>query len=103
MPLILRVPKLLALKNVTQVSATVVADNLSAHHAQSSILLLSHSPWHRIPEGGPSTPRFKLVVRFVKWRVASTASVDAGVGGVFVILAAAWHFGAFLAEDAELL
>jgi hypothetical protein len=103
MPFVLWVSKLLALENVTQMSTTVIAHNLSAHHAQSPILLLSYSTGNRVPEGGPSTPRLKLVVRFIKWRVAGTAGIDAGVGGVLIIFAAARHLGPFLAENAELL
>lgn len=103
MPLILRISKLLALENMTQMPATVIAHYLSAQHAQSPVLFLTHSTRYRIPERRPSAPRIKLVIRFVKWRVAGAAGVDAGVGGVLVVFAAAGHFGAFLAEDAKLL
>jgi hypothetical protein len=102
-PLVLGVPKLLALEDMSQVPSAVIAHNLRAHHAQTAILLLAHGAWHRVPEGGPPAARVEFVVGFVEWRVAPAARVDACVGVVLIVSAGAGHFGALLAEDAELL
>jgi hypothetical protein len=102
MPVVLGIPKLLALENMPQMASAVIAHNLRPHHAQARIRPLSDRARYGIPEGGPSTTRVELVVCFVERGVAGRAAVDAGGGGVLVEFARAGHFGAFLAEDAEL-
>jgi hypothetical protein len=53
MPLILGIPKALALENMSQMSAAVIAHNLRPHHAHSGIGALANSAWHRVPERWP--------------------------------------------------
>lgn len=72
-PLILWVPKSLALENVSQMPSAVVAHDLSPHHAQTRVRLLPDSVRERIPESRPSTPRIELVVGFVEGSVAPSA------------------------------
>lgn len=102
MPLILRIPEPLPLEDMAQMSSTIITHNLDPHHAQTRIGLLAHSSRNCVPECGPSAARIKFVVGLVEWRVAAGAGVDAGGWVVFVELAGAGRFGAFLAEDAEL-
>jgi len=101
--LILRVTEPLALEDMSQVSPTVIANNLRPHHSKTGVRLLSHSARYGIPERGPPAARVELVVCLVEGRFATGALVDAGVGVVLVEFAGAGHFGAFLTEDAELL
>ena len=101
--LVLRVAEALALENVSQVSSTVVANNLCPHHAQARVWPLAHSIWEGVPEGGPAAPGIKLVVCLVQRRIAASACVDTGVRVVLIEFARAGRLGAFLAEDAKLL
>lgn len=103
MSLILGVTKPLALENMSQVTPTVVADNLRPHHAKTGVRLLSDSARYGIPERGPSAARVELVVCFVKGRVASGALVDTDIGAVLVVCAGTGHLGTLLSKDAELL
>lgn len=103
MPFILGISKPLALEDVSQMAATVVAYDLRPHHAQAGVRSLTNSVRHGIPKRWPAAARVELVVGFVERCVAGGACVDAGVGVVLVIGAGAGHFGALLAEDAELL
>jgi hypothetical protein len=103
MPLVLGVAKPLALEDMSKMSATVVAHNLRPHHAKAGVWSLSNSAWYSIPECRPTAARIEFVVRFVERRVAAGARVDAGVRVMLVVCAGAGHFGALLAEDAELL
>jgi hypothetical protein len=102
MPLILGVPKLLPLENMSQMPSAVITHNLRPHHAERGIGFLPHSPRHSIPERRPSAPRVELVIRFVQRRVASRARVDACVWVVLIVCTAAGWLGALLAENAEL-
>ena len=103
MSLILGVTKPLALEDMSQVSPTVIANNLRPHHAKTGVRLLSHSSRYGVPKSRPPAARVELVVCLVERRFATGALVDAGVGVVLVEFAGAGHFGAFLTEDAELL
>ena len=83
-PLILGIAKPLPLEDVSQMPATVVANNLRPHHAQTRIGPLSNSVREGVPEGGPPAPRVELVVGLVKRRFASRARVDTSVRVVLV-------------------
>jgi hypothetical protein len=98
-PLILRVPKPLALENMPQMPTAVIAHNLRP----SAIRSLANRVGHGVPERRPSAARVELVVRFVERRFARGARVDAGGRVVLVVFAGAGVLGTFLAEDAELL
>ena len=102
-PLILRVSKPLALEDVSQMPAAIVAYNLGPHHAQTGVRLLSDRVGERIPKRRPSTPGVELVVCLVERRVAAGALVHASIRVVLVELAGAGHLSALLAENAELL
>ena len=103
MPLVLRVPKPLALEDVSQVSPAVIAYDLGAHHAQSAVLMPSHGPRDAVEVGGPATPRLEFVVGLVERRAASSARVDAIFRVMLIVLAGVGRLGAFLAQDAEVL
>ena len=62
-----------------------------------------YSAWDSIEVGGPATARLEFVGGFVEGGVAAGAGVDASGGHVFVVGAGVRGFGAFLAENAELL
>lgn len=65
---------------------------------------MSHnSPRHRIKERRPAAARLELVGCFVERRIAGGAIVGALGREVFVVFAGEGGFGAFLADDAELL
>lgn len=102
MPLVFGVSKPLALENMSQMPATVVAHDLGPHHAQTGIRSLANGVGHGVPKGWPAAARVELVVGFVEGRIAASACVDAGIGVVLVVGARARHLGALLAEDAEL-
>jgi hypothetical protein len=103
MPLVLGVSEPLALEDVSEVAATVVAHNLRPHHAETGVWSLSDGAGYGIPECWPAASRVELVVCLVERRVAAGALVDAGVGVVLVVGAGARHFGALLTENAKLL
>jgi hypothetical protein len=98
-PLILRVPKPLALENMPQMPTAVIAHNLRP----STIRPLPNRVGQGVPERRPSAARVKFVVRFVERRFACGARVDAGGRVVLVVFAGAGVLGSLLAEDAELL
>jgi hypothetical protein len=99
MPLILWISKPLALENVPQMSAAVIAHNLRPH----AIRLLSNRARHSVPESGPAAARVKLVVCLVERRVAARTAVHAGGRVVLIKFAGSGVFSAFLAQDTKLL
>jgi len=103
MSLILWVSEPLALEDMSQVTSTIIADNLCPHHAKTRVGLLSDSARYGIPECGPSAARVELVVCFIERRVASNACIDTGVRVVFVEFTGTRHLSALLSEDSELL
>lgn len=78
MPLILRIPKPLPLKNMTQMPTAIITHNLRPHHAETAIGFLAYGPRHGVPEGGPSATRVEFVVRFVERCGTACAGVDSG-------------------------
>ena len=103
MPLVLWVSKPLALENVSQVSSTVIAHNLRAHHTEARVRSLADGAGNGIPERRPPAARVELVVGLVQRRLAALAGVDARGRVVLVECAGARGLGALLAQDAELL
>jgi hypothetical protein len=103
MPLVLGVSKALALENMPEMSAAVVAHNLRPHHAHCAIGPLANSARHSVPEGGPAAARVEFVVCLVERCLAAAARVDAGIGVVLVEGTGPGRLGALLSENAELL
>lgn len=103
MSLVLWISKPLSLENMSQVTAAVVTHNLSAHHAQARVRLLSNSTGYGVPKRRPSAAGVELVVCFIERRIAAAAGVDAGVRVMLVVSAGTGGLGALFAEYAELL
>jgi len=103
MPLVRRRIVTLPLEHMSQVSATVGADDLRPGHPEGAVCMPRHGAGDVVVVGGPAAAGLEFVVRGVEWRVARSAGVDTGLGHVFVILAGEGSFGAFFADDAELL
>ena len=93
----------LALEDVTEMTATVRADNLSALHTKSAVGVSGHSTRNGIEESRPAAARFELVVGLVERSFAASAGVYTLGGHVLVKVAAVGRLGALFAEDAELL
>ena len=103
MPLIRRRLIPLPLKHMPQMPPTIRADDFCSRHAETRIRMPRHSSRDGIEVSGPAAPGFEFVVGFVERRGTGGAGVDAGVGHVFVVFAGEGGFGAFFADDAELL
>jgi hypothetical protein len=93
----------LALEDVTEMAATVGANNLSALHAKSAIGMSGYSTRDGIEESRPAAARLELVVGLVERSLAAGTSVDTLGGHVLVKVAAVGRLGALVTEDAELL
>ena len=102
MPLISRRRIPLSLKHMTQMPPTITTHNLRPLHPKRPIHMPRHSSGDSVKESRPSAPGFEFLVSGVQGCGAGGASVDAGGGVVFVVVAGEGGFGAFLAEDAEL-
>lgn len=92
-----------SLEDVTKVTTTVGADNLSTLHTKGAVGVSGYSTGNGIEEGRPAAPRLELVVGLVKRSVATGAGVDTFGRHVLVKVAAVGCLGALFAEDAELL
>ena len=92
-----------ALENVTEMAATVGADNLSTLHAESAVGVSGHSTGHGIEESGPAAARLELVVGLVERSLTASTGVDTLRRHVLVKVAAVGGLGALFAKDAELL
>lgn len=103
MPLVRRRRVSLTLEHMSQVSTASRAHNLRPSHAKRSIGVSCDSAGDVVEVCGPSTAGLELVVGFVEGCVAAGAGVDTFAGHVFVVGAGVGSFGAFFAEDAELL
>ena len=103
MPLIRRRRIPLPFKHMPQMAATVTTHNLRPRHPKRDIRMPRHRPRNAIEIRRPPTTRLEFMGRFVKRRVAGGAGVGARGRHVFVVGAGVGRFGAFLAEDAELL
>lgn len=93
----------LALEDVAQVAAAVVADDLDALHEHAVVLEALDGAGDAVEVGGPAAAAVELVRRLVQGRVAPGARVHARRGGVLVELAGPGGLGALLPEDPELL
>jgi hypothetical protein len=93
----------LALENVTEMTTTVGADDLSALHTESAVGVSGHSTRDGIEESGPSAARLELVIGLVERSIAAGTGVSTLRGHVLVKVAAVGRLGALFAEDAELL
>ena len=103
MPFVLGIAESLALKNVSEVTSAVVANDLSPHHTQTRVWLLSNSTGYGVPESGPPAARVEHVVCFVKRCVTATAGIDTRVGVVLVVFARTGWLGTLLSQNTELL
>lgn len=103
MALVGRGGEALALEDVPQVAAAVVADDLDALHEHAVVLEALDGARDAVEVGGPAAAAVELVRRLVQGRVAPGARVHARRGGVLVELAGPGGLGALLPEDPELL
>ena len=102
-PLVRRRRIAFPLENMSQVPATVRAHDLRPLHPERAVRVSRHRARDGVVERGPAAAGLEFLLRGVEGRVAARARVDAAAGGVFVVFAAEGGFGAFFAEDAELL
>lgn len=93
----------LSLEDVTKVSTTVGANNLSTLHTKGTVDMSGHSTRNSIEKGRPTAARLELVVCLVEGSFTAGAGVDTLGGHVLVKVAAVGGLGALFAEDAELL
>jgi hypothetical protein len=93
----------LALEDVTEMAATVGADNLGALHAEGAVGVSGNSTRDGIEESRPAAARLELVVGLVERSLAASTGVDTLGGHVLVKVAAVGRLGALVTEDAELL
>lgn len=83
--------------------AAVAAYDLRACHAERAVRVPCHRAWDRVIVGRPAAAGLELVCCFIERRSARGTCVDAVGGHVFIVDTSVRGFGAFLAEDAELL
>lgn len=88
---------------MAQMPPAVTANDLGARHAERAIHVARDGAREGIEEGGPATTGLELVRGFVKRSGAAGAGVDAAGRHVLVVDAGVGGFGAFFAEDSELL
>ena len=88
---------------MSQMAPTVTAHNFRPGHAEGAVRVPRYSPGDAIEICRPSTARLELVRGFVERGIAGGAGVDAGGGHVLVVFPSVRRFGAFFAEDTELL
>ena len=92
----------LSFEDMTQMPATVAADDLRPFHAKSIIHMSGHRSRNRIKVCWPAAARLELMVGFVERRVAPGAVVHALRRVVGIVLSRAGALSSLLAEDAEL-
>lgn len=93
----------LALENVTEMTTTVGANNLSTLHTESAVGVPGDSTGHSIEESRPAAARLELVVGLVEGSLTASTGVDTLRRHVLVKIAAVGGLGTLFAEDAELL
>lgn len=76
----------LALKNMSQVTTAVGADNLCSCHTESAVLMTDDGARDAIKIGRPAAARAELMARLVKRRITTCAGVYAVVWLVLVKL-----------------
>ena len=103
MPLIRRRRVPFPLKHVPQMPAAIRADNLGARHAKGTVRVPGHGAGDVVKVGRPAAAGLELVVGLVERSAAAGAAIDALGGHVLVVGAGEGGFGAFFAEDTELV
>ena len=103
MPLVRRGRKALTLKDVSQVSTTVRANNLRPRNTKGAVLIPSHGAWEAVKVGRPPAARLELVVGLVQEGVAPGAGIDSCLGVVLVELAGSRRFSALLPQNTKLV
>lgn len=93
----------LSLKDMSQVSSTVAANDLCAFHTKGAVGVAIDGPWNGIKESGPAAARFELVRGLVKGSFAAGTGVDTFRRVMRVVFTSERWLCAFLAEDTELL
>jgi hypothetical protein len=103
MPLIRWCRVTLSLEDMSQMTATIRANNLRPRHTKCAIGMSRHRAWHCIEESGPSAAGLELVSGFVEGCVAGGAVVGSAAGEVFVVFAGEGGLGALFTDYFELL
>lgn len=93
----------LALEHVSEVTATIAANDFRSRHAKCSVSVSSHCAWNGIEICRPPAATLELMLGLIDWCIAACACVDSLVWVVFVVLASEWCFSTFLTQNAELL
>ena len=93
----------LPLEHMSQMATTITAHDLRPFHAERAVRMSRHCTWDAVEIRRPAAAGLEFVGRFVQRGVAGCAGVGAVCGRVFVVFACEGGFGAFFAEDAELL
>lgn len=88
---------------MSQVTATVGADNLRALHSESRVRMPRYSAGDAVEVRGPAATGFEFVICLVEGSVAGGTGVDARGRHVLVVFAGEWGFGTLLAQNTELL
>jgi hypothetical protein len=87
---------------MTQMPATVAADNLCPLHAEGTICMSCDCSRNGVIVGRPAAARLEFVVRFVEGRIATGAGVDTRVRHVLIVFTSAGSFGALLTKNSKL-
>jgi hypothetical protein len=91
------------LEHMSEMAATVTADNLDALHAPGVVHVSSDGARDRVKIGGPAAARTELVVRLVERSVAGGAVVDPFGRVVFVVFTGECRLGSLLTDYSKLL
>lgn len=92
----------LALEYMSQVAATVGADNFSSGHSQAAVRMASDGAGDAVKISRPPTARLELMVGLVQGRTAAGAGVDPGIREELVVLAGEGCLCALLPQNPEL-
>lgn len=103
MPLIRRIGVALALEHMPQMAAAIAAHDLRPLHPKRPVRVAGDGAGDGVEEGGPAAAGLEFLVGAVEGRLAGGAGVEALGGVVLVEFAGEGGFGAFLADDPELL
>jgi hypothetical protein len=87
---------------MTQMPATIAADNLGPLHAEGTICVSCDGTGDGVVVGRPAAARLEFVVRFVERRIAAGAGVDTRVRHVLIVFTSAGSLGALLTKDSKL-
>lgn len=58
--------------------------------------------WESVKECWPTASRAELMLRFIKWRIATRTVIDAGIWHMLIVFTGVHGLGTLLTKDPEL-